>query len=220
MNTDELWTAIDDQRHRTADLLETLTPDQWAHASLCDGWTVRDVAAHLTPQQQHVGDALRFLVRHPRMLRTVSLNRAIHESAVLQARLPTGEIIRRIRASIGSRRHNSFVSERDTLTDILVHSQDISVPLGLDLEMLTAPAAEAATRVWEVRGTWLAKVNRRLPLEAYRLTAADTDWTVSEGLEITGPIAALLLLLTGRPAALAQLSGPGADILRGESLRT
>ena len=32
--------------------------------------------------------------------------------------------------------------------------------------------------------------------------------------EIRGPIAALLLLLTGRPARLAELSGPGADLLR------
>ena len=44
--------AIDDQRARTAGLLEGLSTEQWDHPSLCDGWTVRHVAAHLTLQQQ------------------------------------------------------------------------------------------------------------------------------------------------------------------------
>jgi len=218
MNTEELWVAIDDQRHRTADLLETLTPDQWAHDSLCEGWTVRDVAAHLTLQQQHVGDVLAFFIGHPSMLRSVTLNRAIHNSAKLQAGLPTDEIIRRIRAMIGSRRHNAFLSERETLIDILVHGQDIAMPLGVGLQMPTHAAAEAATRVWQIRGTWLAQVNRKLPLDGYRLTATDVDWSVGEGPGITGSIGALLLLLTGRRAALPQLSGPGADALRGRPL--
>ncbi|GAA6527762.1 maleylpyruvate isomerase family mycothiol-dependent enzyme [Intrasporangium sp. DVR] len=208
MDTDDLWAAIDDQRRRTADLLDTLTPTQWEQESLCQGWTVRDVAAHLTLQQQHLTDALRFVVHHPSLLRSGSLNRAIHQSAKLQARLPTAEIIARIRASTGSRRHNSFVTERETLTDILVHGQDNAVPLGLELTMPTAASAEAATRVWETRGTWLARVFRTLPLEGCRLTATDMDWSVGRGLEVAGPVGALLLLLTGRTALADQLTGP------------
>ena len=217
MDSDELWAAIDDQRRRTADLLETLTPDQWAHASLCDGWTVRDVAAHLTLQQQHVTDALGFFLRHPSLVRSLTLNRVIHRSARIQATLPTEEIIRRIRASIGSRRHNAFVSERETLTDILVHGQDIAVPLGLDLEMPTAAAAEAATRLWQTRGTWLSRVFLPLPVDGCRLTATDVAWDVGEGAEVAGPIGALLLVLTGRSALAGQLTGrvPG-QAQRGE----
>ena len=52
MNDDDVWAAIDGQRRRTADLLECpCRTRQWRHASLCPGWTVRDVAAHLTLQQ-------------------------------------------------------------------------------------------------------------------------------------------------------------------------
>lgn len=29
-------------------MLETFSPEQWEHASLCDGWTNRCVVAHLT----------------------------------------------------------------------------------------------------------------------------------------------------------------------------
>ena len=51
MNTDEIWRYIDDQRAGLADLLESLTPEQWVAPSLCEGWRVRDVAAHLTHSQ-------------------------------------------------------------------------------------------------------------------------------------------------------------------------
>ncbi|TQM57534.1 maleylpyruvate isomerase family mycothiol-dependent enzyme [Humibacillus xanthopallidus] len=214
-DVDAMWAAIDDQRARTADLLVRLTQDQWGHRSLCEGWTVRHVAAHLTLQQQGIGDALTFVLRHPRMLRSVTLNATIHDSAVLQAQLlSTSEIIARIRAGIGSRRHNAFVTPLETLTDILVHSQDIAIPLGLEVPMQPAAAAVAATRRWDTRHTWLASVNRRIPLDDYRLVATDTDWTQGEGPEIAGPIAGLLLLLTGRDAALEHLTGAGVAALR------
>jgi hypothetical protein len=108
----------------------------------------------------------------------------------------------------------------ETLTDILVHSQDIAMPLGLDLAMEPAPSALAATRRWDTRGTWLATVNRRLPLEGYRLVATDVDWSRGDGPEVTGPVGALLLLLTGRTAALERLTGAGAQALRSARTRS
>lgn len=212
---DALWSAIDDQRTRTADLLEQLAAEQWDHASLCQGWTVRHVAAHLTLQQQRVRDVAAFVAHYPRLLRSPTLNATIHDSAVLQAHaLSDQQIISRIRAMVGSRRHNAFVTPLETLTDILVHSQDIAVPLGLDLAMRPGPSAVAATRRWETQRTWLARVNARLPLDGYRFTATDTEWTRGQGPEIAGPVGALLLLITGRSAALRQLTGEGADALR------
>jgi uncharacterized protein (TIGR03083 family) len=212
---DTVWAAIDDQRARTADLLDQLTAEQWEHPSLCPGWTVRHVAAHLTLQQQGVRDVASFVAHHPQMLRSLTLNATIHDSAVLQAHvLSDQEIVSRIRAMIGSRRHNAFVTPLETLTDILVHGQDISIPLGLDLTMRPTPSALAATRRWDTRGTWLATVFRRLPLDGYRLTATDVDWTRGDGPEIAGPVGALLLLITGRTAALDQLTGQGADEMR------
>lgn len=218
---DAVWDAIDDQRTRTADLLEQLTPGQWDHPSLCPGWTVRHVAAHLTLQQQRVRDLGAFVARHPRMLRSLTLNATIHDSAVLQARaLSSQETVSRIRAMIGSRRHNAFVTPLETLTDIVVHSQDIAIPLGLDLRMRPSASALAATRRWDTRGTWLATVFRRIPLDGYRLTATDTDWTRGQGPEIAGPIGALLLLITGRSVALEQLTGEGADAMRTVAARS
>ena len=97
-------------------------------------------------------DVAAFVAHHPRLLRSLTLNATIHDSAVLQAQLlSTREIISRIRAMIGSRRHNAFVTPLETLTDILVHSQDIAIPLGLDLAMRPTPSALAATRRWDTR---------------------------------------------------------------------
>lgn len=212
---DAVWLAIDDQRTRTADLLEQLTPEQWEHASLCPAWTVRHVAAHLTLQQQGYRDAAAFVARHPRMLRSVTLNATIRESALIRAReLSPPEIVAGIRGTVGSRRHNAFVTPLETLTDILVHSQDIAVPLGLDLPIRPTAGVLAATRRWDTRSSWLSSVFRPLPLDGHRLTATDADWTRGQGPEVAGSIGALLMLLTGRDAALDQLTGGGADALR------
>ena len=57
-------------------------------------------------------------------------------------------------------------------------------------------------------------VPRRRRLAGYRLVATDSGWTAGHGQEVTGPIRALLLLLTGRTALLADLTGPGAATLQ------
>jgi hypothetical protein len=68
------------------------------------------------------------------------------------------------------------------------------------------PHVLAADRVWASPRMFHA----RRTLAGYRLVATDTRWAAGQGQEVIGRIGALLLRLTGRPAALAQLSGPGA----------
>lgn len=208
MNDDELWAAIDAQRLRTADLLDALTPGEWDRASLCEGWRVRDVAAHLTLQQMTLGSALRSALRHPG-----SLNHMIHASARDRAALAPERIVAEIRGSVGSRRHNVGVTPYETLIDIVVHGQDIAVPSGRALEVPTTVAATAASRVWDSRGSRKAKVFRAVPYDGLRLVGTDTDWTVGEGPEVRGTVLALLLLVTGRPVVLPQLEGGGAGVL-------
>jgi hypothetical protein len=41
------WDVIRTERRALIEYLETLTPEQWATPSLCQGWRVQDVAAHL-----------------------------------------------------------------------------------------------------------------------------------------------------------------------------
>jgi uncharacterized protein (TIGR03083 family) len=213
LTDDQIWSAIDSQRARIAELLETLSDEQWEQPSLCTGWTVRDVGAHLTLQQMTLAQAVRLVLRNPSD--ALDVNRIIRESSRRQAAaMSTQAIVAAIRATIGHRRHNPGVTHRETLIDNLVHGMDIAIPLNLDLEIPADAAAEAAVRVRALDGTRKNRVFRDIALRDFRVIATDCTWSAGEGPEIRGPISALLLLLTGRPAGLAAVTGPGADVLR------
>ena len=102
MDENAIWSAIDDHRLRLIALLEDLSDEEWRAPSLCPGWTVRDVAAHLTMAQTSIGELLIVLIK----IRG-DLNTKILDSARLRAAdWSTDKIIQAIRAMVGSRRHN------------------------------------------------------------------------------------------------------------------
>ena len=41
------WPKIQVEREACGDLFESLTPEQWASPSWCEGWNVLEVAGHL-----------------------------------------------------------------------------------------------------------------------------------------------------------------------------
>ncbi|MEW2635667.1 maleylpyruvate isomerase family mycothiol-dependent enzyme [Streptomyces sp. NPDC048389] len=202
MDREQVWQAIDGRRLDVAELLEQLSDDERRRDSLCRGWTVRDVAAHLTLQQLSVGSAAAAMIRA-----RGDVDRLIHDMACRRAALPTQRLIAEIRGTVGSRRHNPGVTHLETLIDILVHGQDIAVPLGRRLETPVDAAATAATRAWELGRPFHAKKKAA----GFALTATDTSWSAGEGLAVRAPIGDLLLLLTGRLVVLPRLEGEGAD---------
>jgi uncharacterized protein (TIGR03083 family) len=199
---DEIWQLIDAQRIAVADLLDDLSDDEWRHPSLCSGWTVRDVAAHLTLQQLRVRDSLGLMVRW-----RGTMHRTIASEARRRAALPTAQLVTEIRGMVGSQRRNAGVTEKETLTDILVHSQDIAIPLGRPLPMAPGAAAISASRCLSMR--WPPPIKASRIARSFRLTATDTTWSAGNGPEVRGPMAALLLVITGRRVALSELTGPG-----------
>jgi uncharacterized protein (TIGR03083 family) len=204
MDLDGVWRTIDAERSSLADLFEDLSPAEWETPSLCDAWRVGDVAVHLTQAHMGLGAALIAAVRAGG-----SFDRIIRDSALRAAPLTPEECARRVRAMVGSRRTAPFITPMEPLTDVLVHGQDIAIPLGRSRPMPAAAAAASATRVW---GTGFPfRAQRRLA--GLRLRATDADWTIGAGAPVEGPIAALLLLVTGRDAAFGQLQGEGADRL-------
>ncbi|MBP2325732.1 uncharacterized protein (TIGR03083 family) [Kibdelosporangium banguiense] len=209
MDTDQVWHAIDAHRLSVAGLLDDLSEEDWSRPSLCDGWTVRDVAAHLTLQQLRPGRIFREVAQAPRLLVAGGVNAITRELAKQHSSEPTDQIIAAIRATVGSRVHNFGVTPKETLIDILVHSQDIAIPLNRRLDIPPDAAAFAATRAWRLRR--LFRTHKKL--SGFRLTATDTDWAVGEGTPVTGPITALLLVIAGRQVALRHLTGKGAATL-------
>ncbi|MCK8436547.1 maleylpyruvate isomerase family mycothiol-dependent enzyme [Streptomyces sp. D2-8] len=192
LDTDELWQIVDQERTSLADLLDGLSLEEWETRTRCGDWRVRDVAEHLTIAARYShGQVVREMVRA-----RGNWNRMIHDSAVREAALPVAEIVANLRSIVGSRRLAPTTSPREPLLDLLVHTQDIALALGRTHQMPLTAARDAADRVWTMRIP-----PRPWPLPKARLVATDTEFTRGDGPEIRGPIAALLLLLTGRPEA-------------------
>ena len=207
---DAVWAAIDSERLGLADLLDDLAPAEWEHPSLCAGWRVRDVAAHLALAQTGTRRAALDLLRA-----RGSLPRMIHDSAVRHAAFPTEQLTAQIRAMAGSRRTAPGVTPLEPLLDVLVHGQDVAVPLGRPRPMPVGAATTAATRVWDMPWPMSTTFSPRRRLAGLRLVATDAEWAVGEGDLVEGPVRALLMVLTGRTAAVRdQLSGPGASRVR------
>jgi uncharacterized protein (TIGR03083 family) len=205
VEVDDVWRAIDSDRLSLADLLDGLTAEQWEVPSLCAGWRVREVAAHLTLAHMGMGAAAVAFLRA-----RGSFNRMIYDTAVRQARLPADRFPALLRGMAGSRRKAPGISHLEPLIDVLVHGQDIAVPLGLARAVPAPAAIAAADRIWPDQYPFRA--GRRLA--GLRLAATDCSWSAGDGPLAEGPIAAILLALTGRPAAAERLSGPGVPELR------
>ncbi|GAA0248241.1 maleylpyruvate isomerase family mycothiol-dependent enzyme [Cryptosporangium japonicum] len=210
MDDTEVWSAVDRRRRAIVDLLTGLSPGDWNTPSLCEGWRVRDVAAHLTMPLLTVPQMALLALRHPG-----STNHLIrHGSIDLARRYDSDQILRRLSLLIGHHRPFPGLTCREALIDAVGHTYDMTIPLGREIHIPADEVAEAADRVVSYRARGNAKVFRRLPLTTVRLTAADHTWSTGAGPEVTGTMTDLFLLLTGRTARIAQLQGPGAEGLR------
>ncbi|GAA2145308.1 maleylpyruvate isomerase family mycothiol-dependent enzyme [Nocardioides koreensis] len=205
----ENWDLIRTERLTLADLLESLDDQQWQTRSLCTEWTVHDVAAHLlmTPAGQPRPWAMtKALVRARGHLWTAG-----RDVAIAFGRRPHAELVSGLRAHAASRTKPAFVVDANILLDLLVHGQDIAVPLGVVREVPPAAARAGLDRVWSTG--WPFHARRRL--EGVRLRTDDGSWQAGAGPEVVGSAAALLLLTTGRTAAaLPLLDGPGLPVLQ------
>ncbi|ORB87152.1 DinB family protein [Mycobacterium kansasii] len=198
-------TLMDMARAERAELtkfLATLTPQQWATPSLCDGWSVKDVVAHMFSYEEL--NALGLLKRFVKG-RVVRANEVgVRE---LSALTPP-ELLEFAGRHLQPRGLTAGFGGMVALVDGMIHHQDIRRPLGL-------PRAIAPGRL--VRVLQLVPKNPRLGarprIKGLRLRATDVDWAHGSGPEVTGPGEALLMAMAGRPAAVADLDGPGQRTL-------
>lgn len=197
MDSDTIWRHIDTERAALADILEGLPDDAWRVPSLCDAWTVRDVAAHLCFAQARLRDIL-----GPAIRAGLRYNAIIRNTAV-DSPLTHEEIVATLRGFLGSRSTAVGVTEREALIDTLVHTQDICVPLGIDHPVPTDAAVVALERViW-----WSKRFPMGPRLRGFHLVATDVDWEWGSGRRVEGPVQWLLLAASGRAVAHEHLTG-------------
>ena len=203
MDVEAKWAAIAGRRRALAQLVEGRPDEDWERPSLCTEWRIRDVVAHvaLTPHSPTVGAILLAAVRA-----RGDFDRVNRDMARAYAARPPAELVADLRGSADSRRKPAITTLDNLLFDVLVHVQDVALPLGVECPPPPAAAREGVERVWRMGWPFWAKRK----LRGLRLEATDVDWTVGDGPVVRGPAQALLLLLTGRDAAaLPALAGPG-----------
>ncbi|MFD3508210.1 maleylpyruvate isomerase family mycothiol-dependent enzyme [Nocardia sp. NPDC058666] len=188
---DTIWQAVAEERATLVALLENLPESAWDTASLCEGWRVRDVVAHLVLATRiTIASLVVNLVRAHG-----NTDRLIHDTAVRHAdRTPTAELLSELRGTVDSRATPIGTTPIDRLMDLLVHGQDIAVPLGIDRVMPPEAARMSLERVWTMGSPFHARTR----LAGYELTTTDATWTAGAGTPISGTAAQLLMVVTGR----------------------
>jgi uncharacterized protein (TIGR03083 family) len=189
-----------DEREGFASFLDGLTSQQWNSPTLCELWTVREVAIHTVSYDELTTGGLvgRFLKGRLNTDRINAIGVADYSDRSPQ------QITVLIRSYAQPHGLTGGFGGKIALTDGMIHQQDIRRSIGLprtiDPERLRT-ALNFARFAPTIRGAWRAR--------GVRLVASDLDWSHGRGPEVRGPGEALLMAMAGRRAALDDVDGPG-----------
>jgi uncharacterized protein (TIGR03083 family) len=189
-----------DERADFATFLATMSPQQWDAPTLCAGWRVRDVVAHMISYDEL--SARRLVARFaqgwflPDRVNAVGL-------AEYNMRSPE-ELVALLKEHVEPRGLPAAFGGMVALVDGVIHQQDIRRPLGMPRDIPAErllPALRGALSSPVIRGFWRVR--------GVRLVATDLDWSTGAGPEVQGRAEALLMTIAGRRGVVGELSGPG-----------
>jgi uncharacterized protein (TIGR03083 family) len=205
MATASPWPLIQAERRALAEDLASLDDAQWSVRSLCGDWTVRDVLGHMTATarmtpprffMELAGSGFRFNSMNAKNVRRETAGTPAQGLAEFR--------------SLESRTTSPPGPTEAMLGEAIVHSEDIRKPLGIYRDYPT----EAVTRVADFfKGSNLL-IGSKNRIAGLTLRATDAQWSTGSGPEVSGPVLSLTLAMTGRSAALADLSGDGLATLQ------
>ena len=191
--------------------LGEMTDEQWDADSLCEGWRVRDVVAHMlvgytTPMPTMLAKVARYGFNVPKASAIESRSfGSSHSPAEL---LDTLRAVQRDNLRKGISR---VIPPDEGMVDHVIHHLDITRPLGLPTHTSDTNRRAALRRAVTLGGMVKAKGRAK----GLRIVATDLDWSWGEGPEVRGTADDLLLALSGRRSALAGLDGDGLPLLTG-----
>jgi uncharacterized protein (TIGR03083 family) len=201
----DLWTLVATERGALADDLTGLTPEQWGTPSLCPGWTVRHIVAHLTAAASTSPGA--FVTQFAR----AGFNFDKYANAAIARRLGSdpAATLAGFRAVQGST--TSPPGPKPTwIGEVVVHSEDIRRPLGIS-HSYDPGALRAAADFYKGSNTLIGAKNR---IAGLGLRATDQDWSTGTGPGVQGPLLSLVVAMTGRESHVDDLTGEGVETLR------
>jgi uncharacterized protein (TIGR03083 family) len=178
-----------------ADLLTTLPAAAWDAPSLCPGWRVREVVAHLTlPMHASAPVVVLGLLRARGRWDVLADRRAR-----LDARRTPEELI----AALRSPRMQAWTPPGGGATGALVHAVIHGLDITEALELDRRPPTARTRIVLDGLTAPRSLTHFGVALEGLQLRAEDTDWSYGAGRDVSAPAVDLALILSGRqPAGL------------------
>lgn len=204
------WIQVAAARRDLADLVETLTPQQQQGPTLCAGWTPHHVLAHVTSFVE---------VPLPRYLFGVvraggSFDKMADATAKRLAEQPIDELAAILRARADKKNPLPTFPAEMTLTDVVVHTQDVRRAAGVGGEVPVGRVRTALEFLTTNRKAKYLCDRSRIAGLAFRAT--DIDWTYGGPADASGTLVgtgeALMMAICGRDTT-AELAGP-VDRLR------
>lgn len=200
MNDDlSLQTVVATQFEALAELLSSASDATWNEGSLCDGWRVREVVAHMTMPARYSG--AQFMAELERF--GFDFTRLSNEIALRDAAVPSSQLVEDLHSDELHHWTPPGGSYHDALNHVVIHSLDITVPLG------RARLAAAETIRMILEGLTLGGIHRNfgIEIEGRRFDATDIGWTFGSGKLLRGKAEDLALVLCGRRVVSGQLEG-------------
>ncbi|NUR02255.1 MAG: maleylpyruvate isomerase family mycothiol-dependent enzyme [Streptomyces sp.] len=199
----EVRAAIAAERRELAAVFDDLPADKWDEYSLCSGWRVREVVAHMS---------LGFRYSIPQVAKELvkargSLNRMTDRCARKDAaEFSTGRLVAFLRDNANHPWKPPVGGFVAALGHDVVHGLDVTVPTGVGravpedrLRILLDAVDPKAFKFFGAQ------------LDGVQLRADDLDWTFGSGTPVIGAAQDLLLLTFGRKLPKGRLDGPLAD---------
>jgi uncharacterized protein (TIGR03083 family) len=191
---------IADERRDLAAVLAGLTPDQWEAPSLCGGWRVREVAAHLSlPFRYSTAQVLLGILQARGSFDRMADQRARADAAALTTEQLTAAILDN--ADVEWKPPGGGLA--GALSHDVIHGLDITVALGLPRRV----PHDRLQIVLDGLATPKRLKTTGVDLSGVQLCADDLDWTFGTGTPVTGSAQDLLLVLAGRTLPPGHLHG-------------
>ncbi|MUL65135.1 DinB family protein [Mycobacterium sp. CBMA 234] len=190
------------ERSDLAEFLATLTPEDWRTESLCAGWTVKDVVAHVISYDT-LGIA--------GLLKRFAKGRVVRANEVGVAEyttMSTDELLAFFNQHLRPSGLTAGFGGMIGLVDGTIHHQDIRRALS---RPRIVPVERLRRILPLIPGNPRLGAGRRI--RGLRLRANDIDWQHGDGPDVTGTGEALMLAMSGRRQAAEELAGPGVGTL-------
>jgi uncharacterized protein (TIGR03083 family) len=174
---------------RLADLLSVSPGSCWDAPSLCEGWLVRHVVAHVTMPARLDPEQFRSEL--------AAAGGDIHQlSDTVAARdggLPSLDLLDQLRAARLHAWQPPGGGTAGALSHAVIHSLDVTLALDVPPVAPQDALADVLDQLAASNGVWFG-----LELAGHRLEAADTGWTWGSGQLVRAESGPLVALLSGR----------------------